>query len=254
MEIDYDHSRNLHTVRGAEAALAVFFKDWKPASLLDVGCGTGTWINAALEQGVRDVYGVDGVEIPEESLLFDRERFRNVDLTGPWNLGRRFDVALCLEVAEHLDEIYADGLIESLTRHSDTIVFSAACPGQLGQHHVNCQWPYYWQWIFNSKGFACSDPFRRLIWDMEEIEPWYRQNVFLARRSGEAGSEPRVPSVKHPTMDHHSVSSAVLSGERSMLERVESGYLSMGWYVAVPFRAFAAKIGRRLSGHARPAE
>jgi len=55
-------------------------------------------------------------------------------------------------------------------------------------------------------------------------------------------------------MDHHSVSSAVLSGERSMLERVESGYLSMGWYVAVPFRAFAAKIGRRLSGHARPAE
>ena len=67
--------------------------------------------------------------------------FRVVDLTVPWTLERKFETALCLEVAEHLEETSSSLLIKMLTAHADTIVFSAPCPGQNGQHHVNCQWP-----------------------------------------------------------------------------------------------------------------
>jgi len=78
-------------------------------------------------------------------------------LTRSWDLKRKFDAVLCLEVAEHLDSAFAPTLIDALIKHGNLIYFSAACPGQTGQHHVNCQWPVYWQQLFNERGFACED-------------------------------------------------------------------------------------------------
>ena len=82
---------------------------------------------------------------------------RHIDLTQEWSLGRRFDAVLCLELAELCEAGHASGLVEGLAAHSDTISFSAACPNQGGQHHVNCQWPDYWQQLFNVRGYGCSD-------------------------------------------------------------------------------------------------
>src|SRR5579863_8625346 len=124
MTVDYDHSKNVHTLSGPQAAMPLLFPEGKPRSLLDVGCGTGTWLQAAQEFGIKDIFGVDGVNIPAERLLFPNELFRKQDLTEPWNLGRKFEVVLCLEVAEHLPERSASTLIDSLTSHADTIIFS----------------------------------------------------------------------------------------------------------------------------------
>ena len=126
----------------------------------------------AVEFDVTDIFGVDGVAIPTEQLQISSSLFRQQDLTRPWNLGRRFEAALCLEVAEHLDEKNAAVLIDALTTHSDCVVFSAACPGQPGQHHVNCQWPAYWQKMFNECGYVCTDEVRWQIWHDERIELW----------------------------------------------------------------------------------
>src|SRR5271156_330239 len=144
MAIDYDHSQNLHTLGGPQTTFPFLFADAKPHSLLDVGCGAGNWLKAALNFGMQDVFGVDGVAMPRDKLLVAESLFRQQDLTRPWSLGRRFEVVLCLEVAEHLDKSHANALIDSLVGHSDWVFFSAACPGQPGQHHVNCQWPGYW--------------------------------------------------------------------------------------------------------------
>lgn len=242
--IDYDHDRNLHTAEGPRHAFQRIFCDGLPASLLDVGCGTGTWLKAALDSGVTDVIGVDGIAVPEDAFLVPRKFFSQQDFSRPWNLGRRFDVALCLEVAEHLDEAHAGTLLDALTAHADRIVFSAACPGQPGQHHVNCQWPHWWQQRFNDRGYTCHDTVRWGIWNETDIEPWYRQNIFEARRDdAQAGMEPRIPSVIHPAFV---VDVAWREVTERHLQQIANGALPLSWYVSSSWLALARKAGRML--------
>ena len=93
MLIDYDHSRNLHTFERAAAALSRLFRRTSK-SVLDVGCGTGTWLRATAELGVRDIFGVDGIIAKADELEIARDLISQVDLTSSFSLGRRFDVAL----------------------------------------------------------------------------------------------------------------------------------------------------------------
>src|SRR5207244_51594 len=138
---------------GPREALKIAFRDNAPKSLLDVGCGVGTWMRAASDLGVVEVFGIDG--IISDHLYVRRNTISKFDLSKPFDLKRHFDVALCLEVAEHLPATAADDLIASITSHSDVVLFGAACPSQPGQHHINCQWPIYWQEKFNRRGFVC---------------------------------------------------------------------------------------------------
>ena len=245
MNIDYDHSQNRHTISGPRAAIPLIFPDAKPQSLLDVGCGMGTWLKAAQESGIADVFGVDGIAIPPDRLLISRSCFRLQDLTRPWNLGRKFEVVLCLEVAEHLDEQFAGVLIDALVTHSDCVVFSAACPGQEGQHHVNCQWPDYWQGLFNDRGFVCADELRWRIWQDERVEPWYRQNIFIARRAeaGLAGREPRLKSAVHPD----NIAGIVNTNIARHNHFVQAGGMPFKWYLKLPFSVLTGRL-RRMVG------
>lgn len=230
MPIDYDHALNLHTAEGPQTALRVIFANEKPSSLLDVGCGTGTWLKAALELGILDVTGIDGVAQTQEMLLFPLALFRHQDITLPWVLNRRYDCALCLEVAEHLDPQHAELLVENLTGHAETIFFSAACPGQTGQHHVNCQWPSYWQNLFNARGYACDDWPRWILWGESMVEPWYRQNMFVAKRTASASLKERaLLPVIHPDMLPY------VRPDSRVVEAIEAGSQPIGWY----FRAIA---------------
>jgi len=241
--IDYTHSKHRHTLDGPRLALPVMLEMTKAKSLLDVGCGTGTWLKVAQESGIVDVFGVDGIAVTPGNFLVAKTLFRQQDLTQSWNLGRRFEVALCLEVAEHLDEPFAVNLIEALTRHSDTVIFGAACPGQSGQHHVNCQWPAYWQILFNRCGYACADEVRWRIWPDDRIEAWYRQNIFIARRdpSG-AGHEPRIQSVVHP-----GILATMLQDELSNnASKIAEGSLPFAWYLKVFPKALLKKIAGKF--------
>jgi len=241
--ISYDHSKNLHTQEGPRVAIPILFGDKVPFSLLDVGCGRGTWIKAAKESGVKECFGVDGVDITTDDLLFRKENFLHQDLTKPWDLKRRFDLVLCLEVAEHLDKGFAPILIDALTKHSDRIVFSAACPGQPGQHHVNCQWPEYWQRLFNDFGFVCQDEIRWKIWANSQIEPWYRQNLFVAVKNPLlAGREARLASVVHPDM----IPSFLDAAFGSHVKTIENGVMPAEWYIRTSTSSFWSKLKRRL--------
>ena len=243
-KIDFNHSCNISTLEGSKAVMLVIFGINRAKSLLDVGCGIGIWLKAAQEFDVTDIFGVDGVAIPTEQLQISSSLFRQQDLTRPWNLGRRFEAALCLEVAEHLDEKNAAVLIDTLTAHSDCVVFSAACPRQPGQHHVNCQWPAYWQKMFNERGYVCTDEVRWQIWDDERIEPWYRQNIFTARRNPvKAGQEPRLPAVIHPAI-HRLITEAQFSEN---MQFVAQGRLPFFWYFRCPSMALLRKIWRKFT-------
>ena len=248
--VEYDHSANMHSTTGPIAVVEYLIASLEPKSVLDVGCGEGMWLCNFASRGVADVVGIDGVEVPQERLLFDSSKFRRMDLTQAFVLGRKFDLALCLEVAEHLDQRHAGTLLDTLTCHSDMIVFSAACPGQPGQHHVNCQWPAYWQQLFNERGYVCSDDVRWRIWEIEPIEPWYKQNMFIARRAPqEAGKEPRIPPVIHPKMVPWFQDAAAAEAFGEHVQQIEGGRMRLSWYLTAPFwviRAVCAKLKRKL--------
>jgi 2-polyprenyl-3-methyl-5-hydroxy-6-metoxy-1,4-benzoquinol methylase len=117
MAIDYDHALNTHSLDGPQHVFANLFPGALPSSVLDVGCGIGTWLRAALDAGVPDVLGIDGINIPSDKLLIPAASFTVRDLTKPIDLGRRFDLVICLEVAEHLEFEQAEVLIRTLNLH-----------------------------------------------------------------------------------------------------------------------------------------
>jgi hypothetical protein len=155
----------------------------RPKSVLDVGCGVGTWLAEWTCQGVSDIHGLDGDYIDGALLQIHPSSFQAADLRTPFSLGRRFDLVQSLEVAEHLDESCADTFVQSLAAHADIVLFSAAIPGQGGTHHVNEQWPSYWYEKFLSLGFQLYDIVRPAIWSNQRISWWYRQNAMIFSKS-----------------------------------------------------------------------
>jgi hypothetical protein len=87
--------------------------------------------------------------------------------TKPIDLGRRFALAMSLEVAEHLPPSAAETLVSSISRHSDIGLFSG--PGQGGNVHLNEQRPDYWIRRFAVHEFQCFDRIRPLIWQNDRI-------------------------------------------------------------------------------------
>lgn len=150
-----------------------------PRDVVDVGCGSGAWLAAFAQHGVDGV-GVDGAWVAEQGALSAPGAFVACDLeTELPDLGRRFELAVSLEVAEHLSPDRAPAFIESLTALSDVVLFSAAIPGQGGRDHLNERWPDYWAALFRERGYALVDALRPRLWDRTEVAWWYRQNTVL---------------------------------------------------------------------------
>lgn len=163
----------------ASKVLSILFDYVAPDSILDVGCGLGTWLSVAQAMGVREVQGVDGEWLDPGRLEIDPSLVRRTDLEKGISFGKRFDLVICLEVAEHLREEAAETFVASLVEHGDMILFSAGIPHQGGHHHVNERFPGYWAAIFAKHDFLALDFIRGRIWDDESVHWWFRQNVLL---------------------------------------------------------------------------
>ncbi len=163
----------------AEKIFHLLFKLYKPISILDVGCGIGTWLAVARELGVVNVYGIEGPWINPKQLRIEPEYFTVQDLEHPFNLHRSFDLVISLEVAEHLSPTVASTFIASLVCHGDIVLFSAAIPYQGGHNHMNEQFPSYWADLFAKFDFIPLDFIRSQIWDDKNIHWWLRQNILL---------------------------------------------------------------------------
>lgn len=148
-------------------------------SVCDVGCGLGMWLRVFLEAGVEDIVGVDGHWVDTDSLIIPVSAFHRADLRESFRLNRRFDLAMSIEVAEHLPESRSRSFVEDLTRLAPVVLFSAAIPRQGGTNHINEKWQSYWAAIFAEYDFEACDVVRPLIWNKAEIARWYRQNIIL---------------------------------------------------------------------------
>ena len=165
--------------RSAKVILPLLLAALPVRSVLDVGCGAGAWLREYAALGIDDCLGVDGDYLQPDKLLIPVARFLARDLTQAFDLGRHFDLIQCMEVAEHLPNASASVLVDTLTRHGQIVLFSAAVPGQGGEYHINEQ-PYsYWRDLFAARGYRLYDYLRSQLRGRSEVEPWYRYNSLL---------------------------------------------------------------------------
>ncbi len=169
-----------------------------PKTIVDVGCGVGTWIKAWENHGVEG-YGIDGDYLDRKKLWFDEKRFSPTNLENPFTTNLRFDLAESLEVAEHLSPTRADGFVEDLTKLSDVILFSAAIPFQGGVNHINEQFQSYWAEKFLKCGYVGIDCIRPHIWTDRRVVFHYRTNILVYAKSTELY---RYPELQKYYLDH----------------------------------------------------
>jgi SAM-dependent methyltransferase len=148
-------------------------------TVLDVGCGDGSWLACFKSSGVPFVHGVDGEWTDQERLLINKEEFTQQDLSKSFDLGKRFDIAISLEVAEHIAPECSAQFVKNLTKHSDLVLFGAAIPYQGGFRHINERWQSDWVELFEVLDYQCFDPLRSQIWQRSDVSVWYRQNMLM---------------------------------------------------------------------------
>ena len=191
-------------------------------SVVDVGCGMGTWLHAFAECGLTDILGCDGNDVDRSLLAIPPPLFRRIDLRVDVSLDRRFDLALSLEVAEHLPESCAPGFVRSLTAAAPSVLFSAAIPGQGGTGHLNEQWQDYWRDLFATHGFQPVDCIRPAVRGRPDVRFWYQQNIILYCDASVLQAHPDLQPVPaevslnlvHPTLYGHARSAQELSLRR----------------------------------------
>lgn len=183
MKTKYFHDTKIHNLDSPNSVVPIIYDMFKPKSVVDFGCGLGTWIKVFKDFGVEKVLGLDGKWVNkkkiESSVL---EFFKESDLETEIVLEEKFDLAISLEVAEHLKKDSAENFVGNLVRSSDTIIFSAAIPFQGGQNHLNEQPLSYWVDLFDKHGFKFYDILRGRIWDLRNVFWWYKQNMVVFSR------------------------------------------------------------------------
>jgi SAM-dependent methyltransferase len=152
----------------------------RPRAVVDVGCGPGGWLAEFGRHGASTLLGIDSPGLDRALLTIPSSSFLSWDLTREVpDLGRTFDLVVSLEVAEHLPPSSADTFVASLVKLGETVVFSAAIPGQGGTQHVNEQWPAYWAERFERFGYRAIDCLRPRVWRDARLDWWYAQNTVV---------------------------------------------------------------------------
>lgn len=162
-------------------------------TVVEYGSGSSWFLKYLQDYGVTDICGIEpnreAAQITHENVkpyIVHRSLARNIDLS------RRFDLALCIEVAEHINPKFANLVIKNITRHSDLVIFSAATPGQGGVGHINEQPFEYWEEKFMDNGFECDNKetakFRlflnaKISKSGHRIKKWYVHNIAVFKKA-----------------------------------------------------------------------
>lgn len=190
---DFYQNRRAHTAHAAGRILAALPAGLPRRSVADIGCGTGTWLAAALVAGAEAAFGIEGAWVTPAMLDDGRITFTPRDLEQGFTLPR-VDLVLSLEVAEHLSPARAESFVADLVATAPSVLFSAAIPGQGGVGHLNEQWQSWWAARFAQHGYLAYDVIRPVIWTDDAIPAWYRQNVVLYLNTATASALALTPT------------------------------------------------------------
>ena len=142
-------------------------------SIIDFGAGTGAWLHAAKSLGIDKLFGIEKhyqIDIKGAKIL-KQNVFDKVDF--------RADIAVSVEVGEHILPEKSSTFIDVITSSSDIVIFGAANTHQSGDAHINCREVGFWKNLFKNRGFKLVDLFRQQFWNCRKINKAYVQNIFL---------------------------------------------------------------------------
>ncbi|MGE4288392.1 MAG: class I SAM-dependent methyltransferase [Salinivirgaceae bacterium] len=218
----FNHTQEIYNTKSAEIVVPILLELFQPKSVLDVGCGIGTWLAVFEQHGIEDYLGVDGNYVDRDVLntYIKKTSFYPYDLRNELMLNRKYDLVISLEVAEHIEEMYANDFLKTLINHSDIIVFSAAIPKQGGENHLNEQWMSYWIEKFSAHNYFAHDIIRPQIWNNKKVDFWYKQNMIVFKK-GERNNS-KILDIVHPV--HFLLKDAFLNNEIKLLREGALGF------------------------------
>ncbi|MBA3551111.1 hypothetical protein H0W32_02810, partial [Patescibacteria group bacterium] len=152
----------------------------------------GNWLKVFLENRVKNITGIDGDWVQENMLVIPKESFHKLNFEEQLPIQYKADLAVCLEVAEHVSDKASGTLINNLTQIAPVVLFSAAIPLQGGSRHINEQWPDYWTALFEKEGYIPVDCIRRKIWTDKQVSFFYAQNIFIYVKKENLSSYPQL--------------------------------------------------------------
>lgn len=171
-------------------------------SVIDIGAGVGAWSRAAIELN-KSVLSIDGNWVQDIPNKFDKLKYSFQNLNDSLVVDTHYDLAICLEVAEHLEPQRSQGLISDLCRLAPVVMFGAALPRQGGAGHINCRPHSFWIDLFKNNDYKALDLFRPRFWYDGNVGPWYAQNTYLFVKSDRVTEfpnfiQPSLVNVYHP--------------------------------------------------------
>ena len=169
-------------------------------TVIDFGCGMGTWGVAAKELGARRYIGIDQHKYDISYMQIDSSEYWENNLQLPIYIEHCYDLAICVEVAEHIPEDSVNTLIDNICLGSEIVLFSAALPYQGGTGHINEQSCSYWVNKFLIRGYKPIDCIRPTFWNDEQVEVWYRNNciLYVTEKASER-IKAHLPAISFPT-------------------------------------------------------
>lgn len=162
----------------------VILEFFKPNSVVDFGCGPGVYLKEFEERGIK-ILGIDGSIYSKNNSVIDKAKIIIKDFRKEINLNKKFDMAICFEVAEHMEKKFSGMLVKNITQCGDIIIFTAAKIGQGGMDHINEQNPEFWINIFNENGFIfkkkISEEMKKRMRE-KNVVWWIPENLMVFKR------------------------------------------------------------------------
>jgi 2-polyprenyl-3-methyl-5-hydroxy-6-metoxy-1,4-benzoquinol methylase len=156
-------------------AIISFFKNEKTENIIDLGCGMGNYVKALREQG----FECDGFDGNPNTVLLTNGMGKVLDFSKPFDLHKKYDWVLSLEVGEHIPEEFEGIFLNNLVCHAKNgIILSWAIPGQPGDGHVNCKTNRYIITQMKKRGWKYDERAARNLREKSTLG-WFKNTIMV---------------------------------------------------------------------------